>query len=438
MFSLAIRDKNGTIVDEGTFEEGEILVGRSQAADVVLPSDNVSRRHVRIYTVEGRCYVEDLNSSNGVFVNGRRIHEVVEIEGSAQVRVGDYYLHVKGDAEAQGKESVYCKLLGGNLSVAGQTFPITRTVNLMGRGKDCTVTIIDPSVSRIHAKLTVERAGTLTLEDLKSSNGTFVNGQRLEGLIALSDGDEITLGNVELKVQASGDAGASAAPRSRKSQSGEDWSPIPGDKTARVLVAFGVGLGVLGLILWLALGGDGTKDDAEGEAAEVATEASPQDEAADAPKKDADEVSALVRQGYDRIRERQWDQALETWKKVLDRNPLHPEARKAINQITVWKTHKELLRKAQSASDKEKYGEAARLLRQIDENSEYFREAQAELKNLDTVKGSLVLRADTLVKSRDCSGAIRLLEEAQAVAPTDPDLAARIVETKKKQGRKCP
>ena len=34
----------------------------------------------RLYTVDGRCYIEDLNSSNGVFVNGRRIHEVFQIQ----------------------------------------------------------------------------------------------------------------------------------------------------------------------------------------------------------------------------------------------------------------------------------------------------------------------------------------------------------------------
>ena len=120
IFELAAT--HGGVADEYSFEEGEFLIGRSHGADIILPSDNVSRRHARLYTVDGRCYLEDLGSANGVFVNGRRIHEVHEIESSAQVRVGDYYLHVKSDASsASNEDRVHCKLRGRNLSVADST-----------------------------------------------------------------------------------------------------------------------------------------------------------------------------------------------------------------------------------------------------------------------------------------------------------------------------
>ena len=97
MFTLIIEDKHGGIADEYSFEEGEFYIGRSHTSDIILPSDNVSRRHARLYTVDGKCYIEDLNSSNGVFVNGRRIHEVYQIQRSAQIKVGDYYLHIESD-----------------------------------------------------------------------------------------------------------------------------------------------------------------------------------------------------------------------------------------------------------------------------------------------------------------------------------------------------
>ena len=59
MFTLTIEDKHGGVADEYSFEEGEFLIGRSHGADIILPSDNVSRRHARLYTVDGRCYLED-------------------------------------------------------------------------------------------------------------------------------------------------------------------------------------------------------------------------------------------------------------------------------------------------------------------------------------------------------------------------------------------
>ena len=48
MFTLTIEDKHGGIADEYEFAEGEFLVGRSHSADIILPSDNVSRRHARL------------------------------------------------------------------------------------------------------------------------------------------------------------------------------------------------------------------------------------------------------------------------------------------------------------------------------------------------------------------------------------------------------
>ena len=60
------------------------------------------------------------------------------------------------------------------------------------------------------------------------------------------------------------------------------------------------------------------------------------------------------------------------------------------------------------------------------------------MKNLDTMKDSLVNMANAKVTGKDCSGALKLFEQAQAIDPRDADVVARIMSTKKKQGRKCP
>ena len=223
MFTLIIEDKDGAIADEYSFEEGEFIVGRSHSSDIILPSDNVSRRHARLYTQTGRCYIEDLNSSNGVFVNGKRIHRPFEIVRSAQIKVGDYYLHVEGTSYGDqdvGREverqqgaafaddmgvdmesdapsgQIYGRLIGTNLSTQGRPFDITKPVNLVGRGKDCAVTIIDQSVSRIHAKVLRTPDGQLAVEDLRSSNGCYVNDNRVT-TAEFHHGDRVRFGNVE-------------------------------------------------------------------------------------------------------------------------------------------------------------------------------------------------------------------------------------------------
>ena len=196
----------------------------------------------------------------------------------------------------------------------------------------------------------------------------------------------------------------------------------------------------MGLILFFAFSGGDPEEPPEDEVASEAQKPSSDgdDKAGDKGASGGDEIPELVKQANRHVSERQWDLALEAWSKVMDLNPLHPQARKASNLISSWKEHKEILRKAQQASDEEHYGEAAKLLRQIDDGSEYYREAKSELKNLDTMKDSLVNMARSKVNGKDCSGALKLYEQAQAIDPRDPAVAEGIQAAKKKQGRRCP
>lgn len=59
----------------------------------------------------------------------------------------------------------------------------------------------DPEISRSHARLTLEQSGFCAVEDLGSTNGTFVNGLRINGPQTLSEGDTIELGATTLVVR---------------------------------------------------------------------------------------------------------------------------------------------------------------------------------------------------------------------------------------------
>jgi predicted component of type VI protein secretion system len=58
----------------------------------------------------------------------------------------------------------------------------------------CDVNLMDPEVSRNHAAIR-DQGGSLAIEDLNSTNGTFVNGKRIEAVTVLRDGDTVRLGN---------------------------------------------------------------------------------------------------------------------------------------------------------------------------------------------------------------------------------------------------
>jgi len=85
---------------------------------------------------------------------------------------------------------------------AGQTYPLEEDEFIIGRAQSSRLQIDSPGISRQHARLTFEKDQYL-IEDLGSSNGTFVNGERISEPRPLKNGDTISLGQtVQLEYQA--------------------------------------------------------------------------------------------------------------------------------------------------------------------------------------------------------------------------------------------
>ncbi len=66
---------------------------------------------------------------------------------------------------------------------------------VVGRSSSAGLQLIDGKVSREHCRISVDDAGRLAIEDLGSQNGTFVNGARVDGRVALHAGDELAIGD---------------------------------------------------------------------------------------------------------------------------------------------------------------------------------------------------------------------------------------------------
>ena len=77
----------------------------------------------------------------------------------------------------------------------------TETQRTLGRANRSDFILDAALVSRVHCRLLTDARGDLTVEDLDSTNGTFVNDQRVNGRAALSPGDRLRVGRVELSVQ---------------------------------------------------------------------------------------------------------------------------------------------------------------------------------------------------------------------------------------------
>jgi pSer/pThr/pTyr-binding forkhead associated (FHA) protein len=76
-----------------------LVIGRAGDADVVLRDPEASRRHARLESEQGVVYVNDLKSSNGTFLNGRRVSEAIEVRPGDEIDVGSTRVVVRAVRE---------------------------------------------------------------------------------------------------------------------------------------------------------------------------------------------------------------------------------------------------------------------------------------------------------------------------------------------------
>ena len=94
MFTIIISEKGGAERRE-TFDRNEINVGRVQGNDLMLPKGNVSKHHARLLFRDGRFIVTDLKSTNGTYVNGRKISQATIVREGDKIYIGDFVLRLE-------------------------------------------------------------------------------------------------------------------------------------------------------------------------------------------------------------------------------------------------------------------------------------------------------------------------------------------------------
>lgn len=97
MHKLVIQDDEGKTTVVPLIKD-EITVGRKEGNTIRLTERNVSRRHARIVRSNGTVEIEDLDSYNGVKVNGARIQGRTHLSPSDRIQIGDYLIELKSDS----------------------------------------------------------------------------------------------------------------------------------------------------------------------------------------------------------------------------------------------------------------------------------------------------------------------------------------------------
>ena len=169
---------------------GPVVVGRGPTADIQVASPLVSAVHLRLTCASGHWIALDAGSRNGTYLDGNRI-SVLPIVPPMTLQLGD---PVNGIALVLTVPRISTDrdrpLLEEGVDKAEPI--VTRTIRI-GRGSDNDISLTDLTVSRRHA-IVRDDGSLLSVEDLDSHNGTFVNGQRIKQS-QLREGDLLTVGS---------------------------------------------------------------------------------------------------------------------------------------------------------------------------------------------------------------------------------------------------
>src|SRR5437867_13253500 len=93
-FSVILTEKGGS-TQRLDFDAEEITIGRVDENDICLPKGNISKKHTRIVVKDGKIIVLDLKSTNGTYVNGKKLAGPQVIRPSDKVYIGDFILNVE-------------------------------------------------------------------------------------------------------------------------------------------------------------------------------------------------------------------------------------------------------------------------------------------------------------------------------------------------------
>jgi pSer/pThr/pTyr-binding forkhead associated (FHA) protein len=92
--SIAVLGEGGRRAETVSLD-GTIQIGRAEACQVKVDDTYVSSFHARVYSRDGAWYVEDLGSTNGTYLNQRRITSPAELRAGDRLRVGKTTLELR-------------------------------------------------------------------------------------------------------------------------------------------------------------------------------------------------------------------------------------------------------------------------------------------------------------------------------------------------------
>jgi len=191
---IKIKDKK---VELSTSEN--LIIGRKgHGAHIEIDDSSVSRNHGLIEKRNKKVFIKDLESLNGIYINEKKIepNSWIEVTPTDTIKIVSKYIAVIFEnAEVKDDKSKITPKTKQDTNHDSEDFKqkISQKGEIsIGRSATNEITLDDPTVSRFHANISfVDNA--YWVEDLKSTNKTYLNGTELKEKTRLKDSDVITI-----------------------------------------------------------------------------------------------------------------------------------------------------------------------------------------------------------------------------------------------------
>jgi len=390
--------KDRKLVSKVAIAANPFVMGRSPTCSLPLDEPLASREHANVVFEGGNFWLVDNGSRNGTMLNDEKITTKKELRDGDEIGIGatrikfvldktsaddldddktrvasaaDLKEEAPGQAVVQKKDignfDVKLRIVEGPL--AGGVFRNWEGTLTLGRGLNNNVVLVDDAISTAHAQI-VQEGDDYYIEDLKSSNGTFLDGVKVQKN-KLSNGQKIKLGVSTLIFE-------TVDLRQKRKN------------TKTVLITVGVLFVIVLLAKFL---------------------------------RPPDIAGKHIRQGQAYEQQGQLTNALTEYEAALARDPNRVEAKRDIEQVKEEIEDADLLSMASQAAANEDYDKAKDLVNQV------LRDAPNDQKavELQAVIG-YIENAQLAFTSRNWTDAKELLEKAQGTYPQSELLQRRLAQ----------
>ena len=154
------------------FGKETVTFGRDDTNDIMIASDIVSRRHGHFTISDGRCYIADDNSTNGIYVNGKRIKQA-ELKDGDSIRIDDM--------EQSCYSGISMVFSDKNSGADWNSVQLSKDVTTIGRKKECDISIDDPKMEDEAAEIRIEGVTSYVLYNQGELRDILINNEIMEG-----------------------------------------------------------------------------------------------------------------------------------------------------------------------------------------------------------------------------------------------------------------